>query len=537
MNNATIAASGTCTIKVNVNSNTPGVYTNTIPANSIHTQQGVTNSGSASAPLNVQAIGVSKAFSPTAFEVGGTSTLTITLQNPSPADYTGVTFTDNLPTGITVSTAPASPQCGGTVTSTATSLSLSGGTIPAGSVSTPGTCTISVVVTSSTAASYTNTIPVGALTTDQGASNVVAGTANITVYGSGLGVSGSKNFSPNSIAIGGTSRLMINITAPADTSLTNFSISDALPSGVQVASTPNATKNANCAGSTFAPAAGDTLLTYGGGTIAAGTTCTLRVDVTSSTAGVFTNTISPANISDNENHKPASNISANLTVSGISVSKAFAPATVNPNGLSTLTVILTNTNINQLDNVSLSDNLPGNTTNGVVIAPTPNASTTCGSGTVTAVAGTQAISLSGGTIPAQVGSVSGICTITVDVIGKGNATTYTNTIAANNVSGTIHGTSTVVTNPQAANATLRILAITIDVVKGFNPLTVFGGSSSTLTIQLSNPNTVALSGIAFTDNLPQGTDGGMYVASPANPNVGTCGGSISADSGGYLLFV
>ena len=168
LNNATIVASGTCTIKVNVSSVTPGVYTNTIPASAIHTQQGVTNVSAASAPLNVQAIGITKSFSPTAFQSGGSSTLTITLQNPSSAAYTGVAFTDTLPAGLTVASAPASPQCGGTVTSTTSSIHLAGGTIPAGSILTPGTCTISVTVTSTTAASYTNSIPANTLTTDQG---------------------------------------------------------------------------------------------------------------------------------------------------------------------------------------------------------------------------------------------------------------------------------------------------------------------------------------------------------------------------------
>ncbi len=300
---------------------------------------------------------------------------------------------------------------------------------------------------------------------------------------------------------------------------------------MQVAGNPNPTKNANCSGSTFTAIAGDTLLTYSGGSIPAGTTCTLAVNVTSNTIGVFTNTISPANISNAENRKPSTNITANLTVSGISVSKVFAPDTVNPNGISTLTITLTNTNVNQLDNVSFSDTLPGTLVNGVSVAPTPNIRTTCGSGTITAISGTQLISMSGATIPAQVGSVPGICTIIVDVIGKGSPATYTNSIAANNVSGTVHGTSTVINNPQSTTATLRVLAITVEIVKGFNPLTVFGGSSSTLTIQISNPNTVVLSGIILTDNLPQGTGGGMWVANPVNPNIGTCGGSISATPG------
>jgi LPXTG-site transpeptidase (sortase) family protein len=79
--------------------------------------------------------------------------------------------------------------------------------------------------------------------------------------------------------------------------------------------------------------------------------------------------------------------------------------------------------------------------------------------------------------------------------------------------------------PQAdAKATLNITTLTLSVVKGFNPLTVFGGSSSTMSIQLINPNNAILSGLSFTDTMPEG----MYVANPPNPSVGTCGGTLTA---------
>ncbi len=426
------------------------------------------------------------------------------------------------------------------MTATTGSISLSGGTIPHSLTppSPPGACVITATVTSSIVATYTNSIPVGALTAINSTtlvqvSNILAANAALTVYGSGVGVTGTKSFAPATIQIGGVSTLTINLRAPADTALTNVSLTDALPAGVTVASPPTATKNANCGPALFSPTAGDVLLSLSGASIPAGLQCTITVHVTSSTLGTVTNSISPANISDSENRNVAGNITANLTVSGLSVAKVFTPGTVNPNGISTLTITLTNTNTSQLDNVSLAnDTLPGTTTNGVVIAPTPNASTTCTGGTVTAVAGAQLISMSGGTIPAQVGAVPGICTIIVDVVGKGAAATYTNTIAAANVSGTLHGTGTVVTNPSAVTAQLKILAITIGVVKGFGPLTVFGGSASTLTVKLTNPNTVALSGIAFTDNLPQSSPGrGMTIANPPALSVGTCGGSISAAPG------
>ena len=101
-------------------------------------------------------------------------------------------------------------------------------------------------------------------------SNVADVTSNLSIYGQGKGVTASKTFTPSTIPVEGESRLAIYITAPADQNLTNFSITDALPAGVRVASSPAATKNANCLGGTFAPSGGDTIITYTGGSIAAG---------------------------------------------------------------------------------------------------------------------------------------------------------------------------------------------------------------------------------------------------------------------------
>lgn len=544
LNNGTISANGSCVIRVNVTSTIQGVYTNTIPAGpapgAIQTQQGVTNASAATAPINVQAIGISKAFNPTSIQAGGTSTLTITLQNPSNAAYTGVSVSDTLPgTVLTVVPGTAATTCGGTVSTTLPrTVSLTGGTIPASATPpTPlGTCTITVQVTApagSTTATYTNTIPASSMTTDQGATNLLAATAPLGVYTAGTGVTGTKSFSPSPILAGGNSRLRIDINAPADTSLTNFSITDALPAGLTISNSTAASRTGCGGASVLTAATGSNTITLTGGTINPGTVCRIDVYVTGSIPGVYNNVIPPSNITNAQGRTTAGNISASLTIqamSDLTISKAFFPGTVNPNGLSTLTITLRNTNTSPLVNVSLLDTLPGSTTNGVVVAPTPNASTTCTSGgseVLTATPGTLTISLANGTVPAQVGAVPGICTINVDVQGKGSAATRTNTIPVNNVSGTIQSTGTVINPQAAASANLVIGNLTIGVVKGFNPLTVFGGSASTLSIQLVNPNNAVLSGIAFTDTMPAG----MIIANPPNLDTGSCGGTLIGTPG------
>src|SRR5581483_10222375 len=90
----------------------------------------------------------------------------------------------------------------------------------------------------------------------------------------------AKAFSPNPIAVGGVSTLTFTLTnSNAGTSLTGVAFSDTFPAGLQVAATPNASTS-GCGSPTFAPAAGNTALSFSGGTIAASGTCTVSVAVT-----------------------------------------------------------------------------------------------------------------------------------------------------------------------------------------------------------------------------------------------------------------
>ena len=527
----TIPPGSSCVVRVNVTSSTPGVYTNTIPANAVTTQEGVTNGSPASAPLNVQPVGISKGFSPSSFQAGDTTTLTITLRNPTASAYTGASISDTLPgTVLTVVAGSATTTCGGVVSITLPrTVTLTGGTIPGGSSTTPGICTISVRVTAppgASAASYTNTIPAGSLVTNQGVTNILPATAPVSIYAVGSGITADKSFSPSTIDVGGNSRLRINMRAPADTALTNFSLTDNLPAGVVISNSqgPNVT---NCGtGATLTAVTGTGVITLTNGTIAAGAQCRIDVWVTSDTAGRYPNIIPPANISNNQNRRPPGNLTATLNVlplSDLSASKTFAPGAVAPLGLSTLTITLQNTNTSRLVNVSVLDNLPADLT----VADPPNASTTCAGGTVTAVAGMQTIQLTGGSIPAQAGAVPGLCTITVNILGSGTTGSYTNTIQATDVSGTIQGTGTTINPTRNANAPLVVTDLTIGMVKGFEPLTVFGGSASTMSIDLINPNDAGLSNISFTDDMPSG----MFLANPPSFSVGTCEGTLTGTPG------
>ena len=217
--------------------------------------------------------------------------------------------------------------------------------------------------------------------------------------------------------------------------------------------------------------------------------------------------------------RPAEVISSTLRVSGLSVSKAYYPTRVNINGISTLTITLQNTNTSPLVNVQFTDTIGA----GITIADPANATSTCGTAySLTASPGTSTIALSNGTIPASVGGVAGLCTVSMSIRGVSTGS-YQNTIAVSDVTGVIQGTRLTIGNTAAASATLVVADLTINVQKDYMPNTIQGGEPSTLTITLTNPNNTVLTGIAFTDVFPAG----MFVAGPASA-VSTCGGVVTA---------
>jgi hypothetical protein len=124
-------------------------------------------------------VGLFKVFSPSPIGLGGVSTLTITFANTNSAAATlTASFTDNLPVGLVIAGTPnVATTCGGAGVPTAipggSSVTLPiGRTIPGGSVTAPGFCTLAVDVTAPVAGNYLNTVPVNALQTSGGNSTV-----------------------------------------------------------------------------------------------------------------------------------------------------------------------------------------------------------------------------------------------------------------------------------------------------------------------------------------------------------------------------
>ncbi len=141
LSGAALSSGASCTFSVNVTGLTAGVKTNSVLVTSSNYGDGNTSTAS------LEVIGAptfSKAFSPSAINLGGVSTLSFTIGNDFPVALTGLAFTDTFPSGVTLANPNGlSNTCGGTVSTTANSIALTGGTVnaPAGT-----TCVIKVNV-------------------------------------------------------------------------------------------------------------------------------------------------------------------------------------------------------------------------------------------------------------------------------------------------------------------------------------------------------------------------------------------------------
>ncbi|MEO8504360.1 MAG: hypothetical protein ABI609_10730 [Acidobacteriota bacterium] len=127
----TILTGKSCTITVEVTGTTPGQKDNTSSAPS--STEGGTGGPSLVATLQVlPPATLAKAFGSPTIPVGGSTTLTFTVDNPGPSALIGFTFTDALPAGLSVATpnglAGACLTAAGGVTNAAAVTATSGST-------------------------------------------------------------------------------------------------------------------------------------------------------------------------------------------------------------------------------------------------------------------------------------------------------------------------------------------------------------------------------------------------------------------------
>jgi uncharacterized repeat protein (TIGR01451 family) len=512
LSGATIPASGACTFSADVTVAIDGTYTNTIPAGAVSsTNAGLNTAGSQSLTVT-KAPALSKAFSPGTVAPNATSTLTITLTNPTAAALTAVTFTDLFPStatgapgNMTLFDTVVTNNCGGTLTDAggsalaigSASLKLVGGSIGAVNV-----CTITVRVKAPTGGAYGNTIPTGALSTSGGVNSAPA-TATLQIASPQI----SKTFSVAAAPVNTGVAMTVTLTNVTGAAMTSVAFTDTYPVGL-VNTNTTVTNATGCGGVATASvtATNPGTLTFTGGNIAAGDSCDLVVTVQSATPGSYTNTIAAGAVSSNIGSN-VTGASATLNIARPNISKVFGAATIPLNGTTALTITLSNPTTVAMTAAAFTDTLPAGLT----------ASVPAGTCAGTKAASGSTVSLSAGTIPAGTATVPGTCTVTATITGA-TIGIKTNTIAAGAL--TVAGPAS---NPSPASATVTVLAPPT-ITKSFltSPILPVSGVS-TLQIVLNNPNSVALNAATFIDTFPT-APGAMTVNDLSTTN--TCGGTL-----------
>ncbi|MBZ5507915.1 MAG: DUF11 domain-containing protein [Acidobacteriia bacterium] len=486
LSGGTVASSASCTVSVNVTGTTAGVKNNSVQVTS--TEGGTGNTSNASITVAGPPV-IIKAFGAASIPLNGSTSLTFTIQNNNTTTtLTGIGFSDTLPAGLVVSTPNGlTGTCGGgTITATQATnvISLTGATLAASS-----SCTFSVNVTGTAAGTQNNTT--GNVTSTEGGTGGTA-SASINVVAP---PSIAKVFNPAAIALNATTSLTFTITNPAANavSLTGVAFTDTLPTGLTVANA-----SATVCGGTLTLTA-PTGIALSGATIAASSQCQFSVTVTGAAAGNYTNTT--GNVTST-NGGTGNTATANLSVATPpTITKSFGAATIPVGGSTSLSFTINNPNTTiSLTGIAFTDNLPA----GLVVS-TPNGLTgSCGGGTITAVAGSGSVSLSGATLASTAS-----CTFSVNVTGttggvKNNSVTVT---ATESGAGNTSNASITVTSPPV-------------IIKAFGAASIPLGGSTSLTFTIQNNNTsTTLTGIGFSDTLPAG-----LVISAPNGLTGSCGG-------------
>ncbi|WP_345229366.1 Ig-like domain-containing protein, partial [[Roseibacterium] beibuensis] len=215
------------------------------------------------------------------------------------ADQVSVTYDATAPTAILVSLASdsATPNIAGTGDTITLSL-----TVDEDVVEPTVTIQGETASVSGSGSNWTATLTVGSSTTKGDVSFTVSGIEDLTgntatditstTDGSFVRIgdppSFSAVFSPDAIIQGETSTLTFTVDNSANAiAATALDFTNNLPTGLEVANPTNA--STTCTGGTLTAISGAGTLSYTGGTVSAGATCTVSADVLSTAGGNFVN--------------------------------------------------------------------------------------------------------------------------------------------------------------------------------------------------------------------------------------------------------
>jgi LPXTG-site transpeptidase (sortase) family protein len=321
----------------------PSGYTDTDAGN---------NSATDTDALLAADLSITKSDNPDPVQVNGTLTYTLSVANNGPSTATGVSVSDTLPVTVSFGSATGTGwtcgEAGGVVTCTRPTLAVGAAPDITITVTAPGV-----------AGTITNVVSVTATTNDTvpGNNSDSEDTDVVAI----LPPSISKSFASNPITAGAVSTLQFTVTnSNSSTDLIGVAFTDTFPTSpdaMVVAATPNATNNC---GGVFTANPGAVAVFFSGGTVTAGSSCTLSVDITAPSGGTYVNTSGNV-VSTNGGVGNAATdtlqVSAPIIIDP-AVTKTGNPATAQVGDTITFTLNVFNTGSADATNVVVLDTLP-----------------------------------------------------------------------------------------------------------------------------------------------------------------------------------
>lgn len=516
---------------------------------------------------------IAKSFQPGTVAPNAVTTLSITLGNPTADAIAGASVADFFPSGMTVAsplsysttcsgTYSITDAAGGSLAAGDTGIKIAGATIPANS-----SCTLNVAVAAASNGSYTNTtnnlfvngtLDTGktasaTLTVDSGSfpppvppacpspvtlatwnfsgtysSSYAADSKHASITGATASSSGTTGSFSSARWLGtdgwkatGTatdaSPPYLELSLDTTTRYSSVRISyDHLVSPTNAwASTPSNNQIRTYYSVDGGSFTGSSETASRGSSLGALTAVTPVTASTVTTGNIKFRILADGAVSGTTDTLEIDNvvITGCAVPSPPSLAKAFSPSTIAAGATSTLTFTLSNPNASSsLTGVKFSDVLP----DGMVVAATPAASTTCGgSPTWSPAAGSSTLNF--GQITGATLAASSSCTVSVSV-------TVASDGIYNNISNPVSAVESGTNNTTSGSASASLTAVappSISKIFGTDPIP--SGGTSTLLFSIVNPNSnYALTGVAFADALPAG----MTIAALPEATTSSCGSPV-----------
>jgi len=560
-----LPAEGTCTFSVALSVPSgagPGSYPNTTTAltGDLGGESFVGNMATDALVISDAPV-LTKEFTDDPVGAGGSVTLHFEIQDTTtsggppdaPGGSTDIEFGDELttflpyPIGISSPSLPAA-ACNGTLDLVSFGEDREGLSLTGGSLASGATCTFDVVIdvpAGLPGGTYTNTTSEITATVDSTPVSGSPASADLEVVG---GPSLSKTFVDDPVLPGGTVTLEFTLShdelAGADATGIGFTDDLAAVASGLTAALP-AIPDPPCGpGSSLTASAGDTLLTFAGGSLSPGESCTFSVGVevaADADLGIHTNATSDVDATVGGVAVSGTGATDDLSISVLTLTKEFVDDPVLPGGTVTLEFTLSHDAAAPTDATAIlfRDDLDAviGGSGGLAATGLP-LSNACdpdgpggdpGTGTLIELAGT--LHFSGGEL-----SAGETCTFGVGLdVAPGTAPgAYGNTTF--DQSAVIDGGS--VGMPPATDHLVVELPLPPLLTKAFINDPVLPGETVTLEFTVTNPNPEPMDGITFDDDLDAVLAGlarsGALPAEPCGPGSSLSGTALLDLSGGTL---